>query len=77
MKYFRCLEESDLDLEVLCPICAGRAMPPSNCEGCQGRRWVLTDLGERILDLLRRYGFSPGPASVPSGSLNNVPNRGR
>lgn len=45
-----------LALEVTCPECTGRgAVDGDTCSQCAGTHYVPTDLGEAVLDLVRRH----------------------
>jgi hypothetical protein len=56
-----------LELEVRCKECEGTGgladsidRSWSNCAGCKGAGWIPTDLGKRILDLMKHNAVTIG-----------------
>jgi hypothetical protein len=44
----------NLALEVECPACGGTGYRPDRCAKCNGNGLVPTELGDAVLDLVRR-----------------------
>ncbi len=51
------VEPDDLALEVPCPACQPPGDP--NCPQCRGSGWIVTPLGQAVLEFLRRHGALP------------------